>query len=195
MIRALLQEMSQPLSGAGRALRQHRVAAGPDGRHRHSCRRRWHGSSAAAVTSAAPPAEASMRDAAPGYPPYDVLQFDVPVLEEGDVDARVWIRIREVEQSMALIDQILQRLPPGPIAAAIAALCRDARARRHGARGRISRRRAGLGQDGSRRQHRALPFARSLVVPMAGARGGDRRQHRGGLPSVQQVVQLLVLRP
>ena len=51
----------------------------------------------------------------PGYPPYDVLQFDVPVLEDGDVDARIWIRIREVEQSMALIDQILERLPPGPI--------------------------------------------------------------------------------
>jgi Ni,Fe-hydrogenase III large subunit len=47
----------------------------------------------------------------PGYPPYDRLQFDVPVLEEGDVDARVWIRIREVEQSLSIIDQILQQLP------------------------------------------------------------------------------------
>jgi Ni,Fe-hydrogenase III large subunit len=43
------------------------------------------------------------------------VQFEVPVLEEGDVDARVWIRIREVEQSMAIIDQILQRLPSGPV--------------------------------------------------------------------------------
>ncbi|HXV06518.1 MAG TPA: Ni,Fe-hydrogenase III large subunit [Burkholderiales bacterium] len=51
----------------------------------------------------------------PGYPPYDRLQFEVPVLEEGDVDARVWIRIREVEQSMSLIDQILRELPAGPI--------------------------------------------------------------------------------
>lgn len=51
----------------------------------------------------------------PGYPPYDLLQFETPVREEGDVDARLWIRIREVEQSMALIDQILQQLPPGPI--------------------------------------------------------------------------------
>jgi Ni,Fe-hydrogenase III large subunit len=50
-----------------------------------------------------------------GYPPYDRLQFEVPVLEEGDVDARVWIRIREVEQSMLLIDQILQQLPAGRI--------------------------------------------------------------------------------
>ena len=34
----------------------------------------------------------------PGYPPYDELVFEVPVLEEGDVNARLWIRIREVEQ-------------------------------------------------------------------------------------------------
>ncbi|ACB96086.1 NADH dehydrogenase (quinone) [Beijerinckia indica subsp. indica ATCC 9039] len=45
------------------------------------------------------------------YPPYDTLTFDVPVLNEGDVNARVWIRIREVEQSLSLIDQILDRLP------------------------------------------------------------------------------------
>ena len=38
------------------------------------------------------------------------------------MDARIWIRIREVEQSMALIEQILQRLPPGPIGTASAAL-------------------------------------------------------------------------
>jgi Ni,Fe-hydrogenase III large subunit len=50
------------------------------------------------------------------YPPYDVLRFEVPVLAEGDVNARVWIRIREVEQSLSLIDQILQRLPRGALA-------------------------------------------------------------------------------
>ena len=36
----------------------------------------------------------------PGYPPYDTLQFDVPVFQEGDVNARVWVRIREIEQSL-----------------------------------------------------------------------------------------------
>jgi len=51
----------------------------------------------------------------PGYPPYDALDFSVPVREEGDVDARVWIRIKEVEQSLSLIAQILDRLPAGPI--------------------------------------------------------------------------------
>jgi len=52
---------------------------------------------------------------APGYAPYDALAFDVPALDDGDVNARVWIRIREVEQSVRLIDAILEGLPPGPI--------------------------------------------------------------------------------
>ncbi len=50
-----------------------------------------------------------------GYAPYDGLGFEVPVRKEGDVNARVWIRIREVEQSLSLIEQILQRLPEGPV--------------------------------------------------------------------------------
>jgi Ni,Fe-hydrogenase III large subunit len=55
----------------------------------------------------------------PGYPPYPGLDFTVPVLTAGDVNARVWIRIREVEQSLALVEQMLERLPQGPIAATI----------------------------------------------------------------------------
>lgn len=47
------------------------------------------------------------------YPPYDSLRFEVPVLNEGDVNARIWIRVREVEQSLSLIDQILNGLPEG----------------------------------------------------------------------------------
>ena len=55
----------------------------------------------------------------PGYAPYDRLDFVVPVLTAGDVNARVWVRIREVEQSLALIEQIIARLPDGPIAMAL----------------------------------------------------------------------------
>ncbi len=51
----------------------------------------------------------------PGYAPYDRLHFEVPVVEAGDVNARLWIRIREVEQSLGLIEQILRELPPGRI--------------------------------------------------------------------------------
>ena len=53
----------------------------------------------------------------PGYAPYDQLQFEVPVLEDGDVNARVWIRIREVEQSLGLLELILENLPRGPVKA------------------------------------------------------------------------------
>ncbi len=49
------------------------------------------------------------------YPPYEQLSFAVPSRDEGDVNARVWIRIGEVEQSLQLIDQLLERLPAGPI--------------------------------------------------------------------------------
>lgn len=49
------------------------------------------------------------------YPPYDELKFDVRVLDDGDVNARVWIRIHEIEQSLALIEQMLIRLPDGPV--------------------------------------------------------------------------------
>lgn len=56
----------------------------------------------------------------PGYAPYDELAFDVPVLQEGDVNARVWIRVREVEQSLSLVEQILERLPRGSVRVDIA---------------------------------------------------------------------------
>ena len=49
------------------------------------------------------------------YPPYDQLGFEVPVFQEGDVNARLWVRVREAEQSLALIEQILAGLPDGAI--------------------------------------------------------------------------------
>jgi Ni,Fe-hydrogenase III large subunit len=51
----------------------------------------------------------------PGYPPYDDLQFEIPLRQDGDVDARVWIRIEEVNQSLSLLEQCLGRLPAGPV--------------------------------------------------------------------------------
>jgi Ni,Fe-hydrogenase III large subunit len=56
------------------------------------------------------------------YPPYDALLFnyDVPLLTEGDVNARIWIRIREVAQSLALVELILARIPvQGPTRVAV----------------------------------------------------------------------------
>ena len=54
------------------------------------------------------------------YAPYGRLAFEVPVYEEGDVNARVWVRIREVEQSLSLVEQLLATLPEGPTRADIA---------------------------------------------------------------------------
>ena len=51
----------------------------------------------------------------PGYPPYTWMIFNVPVLRSGDVNARVWVRIKEVEHSLTLIETILLRLPAGPL--------------------------------------------------------------------------------
>jgi Ni,Fe-hydrogenase III large subunit len=53
------------------------------------------------------------------YPPYEGLTFDVPVLETGDVDARVWVRIREVAASIALLRGWLAALPDGEIRVAV----------------------------------------------------------------------------
>jgi Ni,Fe-hydrogenase III large subunit len=45
--------------------------------------------------------------------PYGELDFQVVTRTEGDVNARVWVRIDEVTQSLTLIEQILDRLPGG----------------------------------------------------------------------------------
>ena len=49
----------------------------------------------------------------------DLRRKTVPVFQEGDVNARVWVRIREIEQSLGLIEQILARMPEGPVTAEI----------------------------------------------------------------------------
>jgi Ni,Fe-hydrogenase III large subunit len=54
------------------------------------------------------------------YPPYDGLIFDVPVRLDGDVNARVWIRLKEIDASLSLLEQLLSGLPDGPILQEIA---------------------------------------------------------------------------
>ena len=53
------------------------------------------------------------------YPPYDALSFNVPTRPEGDVNARIWVRIDEVFESLDLIETMLARLPDGPVRAAL----------------------------------------------------------------------------
>jgi Ni,Fe-hydrogenase III large subunit len=52
------------------------------------------------------------------YPPYDALEFEVPVMNSGDVNARLWIRIKEVRQSIGLVEQMVDGLPEGDVLAA-----------------------------------------------------------------------------
>lgn len=53
------------------------------------------------------------------YAPYDELQFEMPTRREGDVNARVWIRIDEVSQSLSLLKQIIDKLPSSDIRAGL----------------------------------------------------------------------------
>ncbi|MCK7475984.1 MAG: hypothetical protein MZV49_26385 [Rhodopseudomonas palustris] len=139
------------LSGADRTLRRHRLAAGPHRDAPGRCRptlvaavRRWR--------LCRPRLGARLRRAraTSRYPPYDQLRFEVPVLSEGDVNARVWIRIREVEQSIGLIEQMLLATCRTAQCARAAAGQRERR-RRRGAGRRVPRRRAGMAAARSRR--------------------------------------------
>lgn len=53
--------------------------------------------------------------AALAYAPYDELAFAPALRREGDVDARIRVRILEVEESLSIIEQVLHRLPKGAV--------------------------------------------------------------------------------
>ncbi|MFB9760399.1 hydrogenase large subunit [Ectobacillus funiculus] len=53
------------------------------------------------------------------YAAYDRVHFDVPIYEEGDVLARVRVRIEEVFQSVSIVQQVLEQLPTGNIVTSI----------------------------------------------------------------------------
>jgi Ni,Fe-hydrogenase III large subunit len=49
------------------------------------------------------------------YPPYDVAPIKMAARTEGDVDARVWVRIFEVQHSLEWLLSALGTLPSGPV--------------------------------------------------------------------------------
>ncbi|MDA8368766.1 MAG: NADH-quinone oxidoreductase subunit D [Nocardiopsaceae bacterium] len=55
-----------------------------------------------------------LRKAKP-YCGYENYEFDIPVSEGGDVYARYRVRMAELEQSLRIIEQCLDRLEPGPV--------------------------------------------------------------------------------
>ncbi len=71
------------------------------------------------------------------WAPYEALSFETALLQRGDVDARVRIRIAEVEQSLSLLQQLLATLPEGPINSALAPRAGEGAAMVEGFRGDI----------------------------------------------------------
>ena len=51
------------------------------------------------------------------YSAYPRFNFEIPVGERGDVMDRYLVRVREMEQSLRIIEQALDRLPDGPVMA------------------------------------------------------------------------------
>lgn len=51
------------------------------------------------------------------YSSYEKFQFNVPIATEGDVFARYIVRVRELRESIGIVQQALQGLPEGPIKA------------------------------------------------------------------------------
>jgi Ni,Fe-hydrogenase III large subunit len=49
------------------------------------------------------------------YPPYDVAPIEISSRSEGDVDARIWVRIQEIERSLGWLEAALTSLPHGPV--------------------------------------------------------------------------------
>jgi NADH-quinone oxidoreductase subunit D len=49
------------------------------------------------------------------YSIYPELDFEIPVEQDGDCLARYMVRMREVEESLNIIQQTLDKMPDGPV--------------------------------------------------------------------------------
>ena len=58
------------------------------------------------------------------YSVYPELEFDIPTRSEGDSYARYLLHLDEIKQSIHIIDQVLHRMPDGPVMAKIPRLLR-----------------------------------------------------------------------
>ncbi len=54
------------------------------------------------------------------YGIYDRFDFDIPIGPNGDVWDRFWVRRREMEESVKIVEQALKGIPPGPVLAPVA---------------------------------------------------------------------------
>jgi len=106
------------------------------------------------------------------YAAYADIDFEIPALQEGDALARTRVRLEETTQSLAIIDQVLERLPGGPVRVTIPPLPpgRSALGWAESARGECVHWIL-AGQDGTLQRYRVRPasFANwqafSLAIP------------------------------
>ena len=184
-----------PLPRAGRALRQHRLAAGPHRHHRHSDsgagapvrRRRLRRPRLGARLRCAQDAGLCAL--------HRLAHSRCRCARRATSTRACGCASTRSSSRLALIEQILDRLPAGRRSRADPAR-RTARggeglALVEGFRGDV----LAWVRLGPGRHDRALPPARSVLVPVAAAGGGHRGQHRRRLPALQQVLQLLLLGP
>jgi Ni,Fe-hydrogenase III large subunit len=54
------------------------------------------------------------------YPPYDTAPIEIATRDTGDVDARIWVRILEVQRSVDWLERALESLANGPIHSPVA---------------------------------------------------------------------------
>jgi len=74
---------------------------------------------AVAASAAGPVLRASgikwdLRKADP-YSIYDRFDFDIPTGTVGDAYDRYWVRIQEMRQSVRILEQAIEQIPPGPV--------------------------------------------------------------------------------
>jgi NADH-quinone oxidoreductase subunit D len=58
------------------------------------------------------------------YEVYDRIQFEVPIGTAGDNYDRYWVRIQEMRQSVGILQQCIEQIPPGPVRAELPRLIR-----------------------------------------------------------------------
>ncbi len=49
------------------------------------------------------------------YSVYPELDFEIPTRTEGDVYSRYWVRMREIEESLKIIRQVIEKMPAGAV--------------------------------------------------------------------------------
>ncbi len=106
-ILALTQRLRDAVPRAHRTLRQHGVPAGPHGRVPGSSRLRSPRNSPRQASSAGRQGAPSMRVHRCRTRRTTSLPVPMALRQEGDVDARVWIRIQEIQASVAWLEAAL----------------------------------------------------------------------------------------